>query len=307
MFGNHDKKGYVFLIGILLVMIASSLWGSSWLYAKSQEKVATLEQIQEVLEEQIAIKEQLELQVQELEVQNKQLITQIEELSKEIQALQEKGIEPVYEEADKKYAYLTFDDGPSQNTVKILDFLQANHIKATFFVLGKQGQGDIYRRIVEEGHTIAVHSNTHDYSKIYKSVDAFMQDVNALATLIEEETGVIPDVFRFPGGSNNKVSHRYGGADIMDKIIPVVEEAGYTYFDWNVDSLDAAKGLQDKQTIVQAVLSQSKYTDNAVILLHDAAAKTTTVDALPEIVQGLKEQGFTFVPLTKDSKPVKFR
>ena len=212
-----------------------------------------------------------------------------------------------FEPSDEKVVYLTFDDGPSANTVKILDFLKANNIKATFFVLEKQGYDDLYKRIVDEGHAIAIHSSTHDYAEIYKNVDAFMADVKSLSDHIKDLTGVETKLLRFPGGSNNRVSHRYGGSDIMTKIIPTVEEAGYVYYDWNVDSQDAAKGLQDTQVIVDSVLSQAKHNNNAVILMHDAAAKTTTVEALPAIVEGLKEQGFVFDALTTESEPVKFK
>lgn len=209
-------------------------------------------------------------------------------------------------EENKKIAYLTFDDGPSANTIPILDFLKANHIKATFFVLKKEGYDDIYKRIVDEGHTIALHSSTHDYAQIYQNVDTFMNDMNTLSEHIKKLTGVETKIMRFPGGSNNRVSHRYGGSDVMSKIIPTVEEAGLVYYDWNVDSQDAAKGVQDTQVIINSVLSQAKYNNNAVILMHDAAAKTTTVKALPSIVEGLKEQGFVFEALTTESEPVKF-
>ena len=134
-----------------------------------------------------------------------------------------------------------------------------------------------------------------------------MADVKSLSDHIKDLTGVETKILRFPGGSNNRVSHRYGGSDIMTKIIPTVEEAGYVYYDWNVDSQDAAKGLQDTQVIVDSVLSQAKHNNNAVILMHDAAAKTTTVEALPAIVEGLKEQGFVFDALTTESEPVKFK
>ena len=310
MIKNRDKKSYIFWIGVLVVMIAGAIWGSTWLYGQAKERLVIREELTKELNEQIAQKEQLQLQIEELTTQNEQLQIQTEELNEEIEKLREEGAEAIEvekEEAEQKVAYLTFDDGPSENTTPILDLLKANHVKATFFVLGKKGKGDLYRRIVEEGHTIAVHSNTHDYAKIYQSVEAFMEDVNTLRDFIEEETGVKPTIFRFPGGSNNLVSHRYGGADIMDKIIPEVEAAGYTYFDWNVDSQDASKSHQDKDVIVNAVLTQAKYMDNAVVLMHDAPAKKTTVEALPEILQGLKEQGFIFKPLTEDSEPVRFR
>lgn len=307
---NYRKRksdiGFTVLFCVLAVVLIGA---SAMLFKNNQTKAVELEEITEEVATLEASKSNLEVQVGELEVQNEQLTKQIEELRGEVKELEAQGITINLDEeiANKKIAYLTFDDGPSKNTIKILDFLKANNIKATFFVLGNEAQGDIYRRIVNEGHTIAIHSNTHDYSQIYQNVDTFMSDVNALSSLIEKETGVKPDVLRFPGGSNNTVGKRYGGTDIMSRIIPEVEGAGYAYFDWNVDSMDAAKGLQDKQVIVDSVLNGAKYTNNAVILMHDAAPKTTTVDALPDIVEGLRNQGFVFDKLTTESEPVKFK
>lgn len=306
---NRKRKGDVGFT-ILFCVLAIILIGTSGVLFKSnQVRASELETITEEVTKVEAKKVNLDTQVGELKTQNEQLTKQIDELKVEIQELEKTGIKVDVnaELENQKVAYLTFDDGPSPNTIKILDFLKANNIKATFFVLGKQNQGDVYRRIVNEGHTIAIHSNTHEYKDIYQTVDTFMADVKDLSDLIEKETGVKPDVLRFPGGSNNTISHRYGGADLMDKITVAVEEAGYAYFDWNIDSFDASKGLQDENVIISSVLENAKNTDNAVILMHDAAPKTTTVDALPEIVEGLKQQGFVFEGLTTQSQPVKFK
>ena len=207
----------------------------------------------------------------------------------------------------QKYAYLTFDDGPSNNTPIILDFLKANDIKATFFVIGNPSKTDIYKRIVDEGHALGVHSYTHKYQEIYRSLSNFMEDIHALSDLLEKSTGVKPTILRFPGGSNNSISKKYSGYDIMEKIISKVEEEGFVYFDWNVDSADAQKANQDPNVIVNTVLNESKDKNYAIILMHDAAAKSTTAEALPAIVQGLRKQGFTFKALTADSKVIQFR
>ena len=295
---------------LLFILLSIGLLGSTgWLMTKARGQNDILKSVQEQLKIAQAAKANLELQVQDLRTKNKQLTAQIQELNKSLQEMKDKMPEisdSLQSEENKKIAYLTFDDGPSANTIPILDFLKANHIKATFFVLKKEGYDDIYKRIVDEGHTIALHSSTHDYAQIYQNVDTFMNDMNTLSEHIKKLTGVETKIMRFPGGSNNRVSHRYGGSDVMSKIIPTVEEAGLVYYDWNVDSQDAAKGVQDTQVIINSVLSQAKYNNNAVILMHDAAAKTTTVKALPSIVEGLKEQGFVFEALTTESEPVKF-
>ena len=306
---NNKNKGIGVAI-VLAVLAVCLLATTGWMGIKNDTNNTALKEIEAQANTLEDSKDVLSTQLESIRERNEQLSKQIEELSVEINRLKEQGFEINDLDAnpeDKKYAYLTFDDGPSKNTVKILDFLKANNIQATFFVLGKDGYDDVYKRIVDEGHTLALHSDTHDYASIYQSVDTFMADIQTLSDQIEALTGVIPNVLRFPGGSNNLVSHRYGGSDIMSKIIPTVEDAGYVYFDWNVDSQDAAKGLQDKKVIVDSVLTQSKYQKNAVILMHDAAAKTTTVEALPEIIEGLKAQGFVFRPLTVDSAPVQFK
>lgn len=304
------RKNQIGVTILLIIVSLGLLGGTGFIVSKNKGQSEKLEQVQGKLATVEASKTNLETQVKELETKNEQLLKQIEELNIGLQDLEKEGIDittMTNNEEDRKVAYLTFDDGPSANTAKILDFLKANNIRATFFVLEKDGYDELYKRIVDEGHAIAIHSSTHDYAQIYQNVDNFMNDVNSLSNHIKELTGVETKLLRFPGGSNNTVSHRYGGKDIMNQIIPTVTDAGFVYYDWNVDSMDAAKGLQDTQVIVDSVLKQAKYNDNAVILMHDAAAKTTTVDALPKIVEGLKEQGFVFDALSTDSEPVKFK
>lgn len=304
--GRRKTNPGLMIVFILLSVVLVGVSGV--LTVKGNEKSAELKTIKEEVEALDATHKNLTEQQEGLKAQSGQLVKQIEELKIEIKELEKSGITiNPEEETDSKYAYLTFDDGPSANTVRILDFLKANNIKATFFVLERDGQDEIYKRIVDEGHTIALHSTDHDYARIYQSVESSVKDFDDLQAFVKEVTGEETNVIRFPGGSNNTVSNRYGGKGLMDKIRPAVEEEGYVYFDWNVDSMDASKGVQDKQVIVDAVLNQSKYLSDAVILMHDAAAKTTTVEALPEIVEGLKKQGFVFRPLTEESPTVRFK
>lgn len=204
-----------------------------------------------------------------------------------------------------KYAYLTFDDGPSENTNKILDILKENDIKATFFVVGS-GDTSLYKRIVEEGHTIALHSNTHEYDKIYTSVDSYMSDLKELSNKVEELTGVKSKIVRFPGGSINDVSAQYGGNDIMTAIKSKLKIDGYTWFDWNIDSQDAATSNQEKQVIIDSVLKNMGNRKQAVILMHDASTKETTVQALQEIITGLKQDGYVLTNIKSDTKPLQF-
>lgn len=266
-------------------------------------------QSQEVLAEAYAEKEKGEAELTTAKTSVVALEKEIEALEAELQQLQKENptMHQALQNGKTRYAYLTFDDGPSENTIKILDFLKANNIKATFFVVGVDGNDAIYKRIVDEGHTLAVHSETHRYQDIYRSVDAFMADLEALQSRLYAITGVRSKVLRFPGGSNNTISEKYNRHDIMDQLIEEVEAQGYHYFDWNVDSLDATAVCPDKDIIVQGVLDGAKDKKNAIILMHDTKVKKTTVEALPEIVTGLRAQGYVFDKMTEDTVAVQFR
>ncbi|MCR1933725.1 polysaccharide deacetylase family protein [Clostridium tepidum] len=206
-----------------------------------------------------------------------------------------------------KIAYLTFDDGPSKNTKEILKILKENDVKATFFVNGHPGLEDLYKDIAKDGHVIANHTYSHDYKKIYISPENFEKDIKKLDKYIEETVGQKPShIIRYPGGSNNTISHNYGGPNIMKQIINHMNELGYMHFDWNVDSTDASAFCQKKDKIINSVLTESRGLHKAVILMHDTNPKTTTVQALPEIIKGLKEQGFVFDVITKDTPKTSF-
>ncbi|WP_167357103.1 polysaccharide deacetylase family protein [Paenibacillus pectinilyticus] len=200
-------------------------------------------------------------------------------------------------------AYLTFDDGPSENTERILHILRKYGIHATFFVNGNstpEGKR-LYRLIHADGHVIGNHTYTHNYNSLYTSVQAFSQDTERLERLLEQTIGVRSTLIRYPGGSNNLVSHRFGGKGIMPRIIHEMSKEGYDYMDWNVSSTDAARVVQPTNEIIDAVLSSSKNKKEAIILMHDVKVKTTTVAALPAIIEGLQKQGFQFQVLSKDS------
>ena len=200
-----------------------------------------------------------------------------------------------------KIAYLTFDDGPSNNTLEILKILKQYNIKATFFVNGHPNLRDLYKQISDDGHALANHTYSHDYKTIYSSPDNFKKDVKKLDTFLTEITGKEPNhIIRYPGGSNNNISLNYGGMKIMNNVIKEMNMEGYKYFDWNVDSSDASTYCQNKNIIVREVLTQSTQIKHPVILMHDLDPKTTTVQALPEIIEGLKKQGFTFEVLSNN-------
>lgn len=206
---------------------------------------------------------------------------------------------------DAKIAYLTFDDGPSENTLRILKVLKDNNVKATFFVTGND-RIEYMKNIVADGHTIALHTYCHDYDKIYRSTDAYFRDLERIHDLVKKQTGVDARVIRFPGGSSNTISREYdGGIKIMSKLTKMVGEKNYVYFDWNCDSSDASGNGVAKEKLVSHTLGEA--TQNHIcVLMHDTGAKDTTADALPEIISGLRKKGYSFDKLTENTPDSQF-
>lgn len=207
-----------------------------------------------------------------------------------------------------KTAYLTFDDGPSAHTPQILDTLKRYGIKATFFVIGQDTTfgRSMYRRIVDEGHQLGNHSFSHNYSSIYRSVQSFLDDFLQLENLLQSAAGISTKLIRYPGGSNNTVSHHAGGPEIMRQIIAEMFRRGYTHCDWNVDANDATSAINNPNLIIRNVQEQSVGKLNAVVLLHDADYQKHTPVVLPQIIEDLSFQGFNFSALSKTSFLVQF-
>lgn len=198
-----------------------------------------------------------------------------------------------------KVCYLTFDDGPSHNTLKILDILNKYGIKATFFVINTSDIAYV-KNIYDAGHTVGLHSASHTYSQIYSSTDAFFADLDKISSIVESIIGVKSNITRFPGGGSNTVSKHYCKG-IMSSLTKMVPERGYYYFDWNVSSQDASGNNVSYTKIVNSVLNSADGKRSICVLMHDSAEKTTTVDALPFIIDGLIAKGFSFAPLTEQS------
>lgn len=202
--------------------------------------------------------------------------------------------------ANCKRAYLTFDDTVSDVTVQMLDTMKQYGVHATFFVTGK-ADPDILRRMQAEGHAVGNHSTSHDYKRIYTSSAGFWADFKEQQEYLNSVLGYYPTLMRFPGGSNNTVSHKYGGKNIMYQLAREVTNAGYTYFDWNVSPEDATTKPLSADTIAQRVLSQAKGKKDIIVLMHHSAPRSTSAQALPAIIEGLQAQGFVFLPLTEDA------
>lgn len=201
---------------------------------------------------------------------------------------------------ENKVMYLTFDDGPSENTAVVLDTLDRYNAKATFFVTGNgQEYNDYIVQAYNAGHTIGLHTYTHDYASVYSSMDNYYKDLNAISDMVEDLTGEKSYVIRFPGGSSNSISANYSSG-IMSRLVDDVQAKGYQYFDWNVSSGDASENTAPRDFIVANSCAGTDY-NQIVLLMHDSSPKTTTAEALPQIIEFYRSQGYIFLPLTVDS------
>lgn len=198
-----------------------------------------------------------------------------------------------------KRAYLTFDDGPSENTEKVLAVLDQYHIKATFFLIADQITPDkeaLVKRMVQEGHVIGVHTYSHKSKEIYKNKEACIEDIVKTYKKIEEITGVKPKYYRFPYGSANCYVSGYCNAVIKD-----LEEMGLTYIDWNVTGEDSV-GKPTEYSVMKNLKTFEKYIE-PVILLHDGSSNKLTASILEEIVQKIQAAGYEFGTIEERSKP----
>lgn len=197
------------------------------------------------------------------------------------------SIRIAFAEEPKKCVYLTFDDGPSDKvTPKILDILKEEQVPATFFIIGKQAEIRKYliEREYAEGHCVAVHSYTHEYKKIYASPESLISDIDRCNKLIKEVTGEYSYVYRFPGGS-------FG---LKKELIEAVTSHGMRYVDWNASNRDAELYKPTPYSLYQAAITTPANREHIVMLSHDSTDKTTTVQALKDIIHYYKSQGYVF-------------
>ncbi|WP_238882394.1 polysaccharide deacetylase family protein [Clostridium sp. YIM B02551] len=190
-------------------------------------------------------------------------------------------------ESEEKVIYITFDDGPTKVSNKVLDVLDEYGVKATFFLIGEQIQRnrDVVFRMYENGHSIGLHSYTHSRNKIYSSRSSFLDEMKKTQKELEELTGYKSTILRFPFGCNNNMYK------LDNKMVDMLHSEGLKIFDWNVDSKDGAiQGLSSYD-----ILKNSKTDKNRIILLlHCSSNNKNTVKALPSIIKYYKEKGYTF-------------
>lgn len=213
----------------------------------------------------------------------------------------QKSQEDEFKDFDKKTVYLTFDDGPSKYTEEILKLLSAYQVKATFFVIGKTDtySKKMYKEILKDGHTLGMHSYSHDYNKIYKSLQDFDKDFTKIRDLLYDTTGYLSSIYRFPGGSSNSVMK-----EDVSVFINYLNQKSVVYFDWNVVSGDATGVEYTPQELYESVINGIKVHNRSIVLMHDTDAKGNSVKALKMILDTLTEQGVELLPLNEDVTPI---
>ncbi len=205
-------------------------------------------------------------------------------------------------EGDAHLVYLTFDCTPGANTEAILDVLNEYQVKATFFVTGNPSEEakPLYQRIVNEGHTLGMHSYSNQYSTIYASEEAFYEDYKQLSDYLYELTGVRSAYYRFPGGSSNEISNVN-----MAEFVRILNQENVTYYDWNVSAGDAAADYTVEDIVSNVTDGVAKY-KTSVVLLHDDEDKSTTAEALGPLIQALQAENAEFRPIDENTYVIQY-
>lgn len=291
------------IIGIVAAGIVIPLLCCVYLFCRLHTIDGTLKTLEQRLDELDIRNQELQTLLQQLQEQKSTPVQtpQIQEDSSGAEAS-----EPVAEESfgqeEIHKVYLTFDDGPSIYTNDILDILDSYNVKATFFVVGKEETNaeEALQRIVDEGHTLGMHSYSHKYKELYESMDSFTQDFARIRDSIYQATGVESVCYRFPGGSSNTISE----IDMHD-FIDYLDSQGVEYYDWNVSSGDGGSMKLSTDTLLENCTKDIDTRDTSIILLHDSAEKPTTVEALPDIIENILARPDTVIlPITENTRPI---
>lgn len=298
---NRMKTGMLVLLSLWVVVSVFFMVFFGFRLNRLTQQIKTLQENQEILEEYLQSENDVINQLSEslMEYQEEPDTEDAGESGdtdgtareEEVQTSQESAQPEV--EDDVHRVYLTFDDGPSEYTEEILDILDQYQVKATFFVIGKEDEHSVemYKEIVNRGHTLAMHSFSHKYNEIYASLDAFQEDFHKLQSYLEGITGVKPVFYRFPGGSSNQVSNTDMGV-----FINFLNEEGITYFDWNVSSGDATQSYSS-QSVIDNVMSDVDKFHTSVVLMHDTSQKHATIEALPALIEQLQAEDDVILPI----------
>lgn len=277
-----DKKRITFIV-IAIIAIIITLCMSIYYLVDTTKRV---EKSKEFAKQIIEYNQQQQEEAKQKEIEKQAKIPKLTEQGKE-------NIKNIYH-TDKKVAYLTFDDGPSNNTHQILDILKQNNIKATFFVLGSQVEifPETTNRIYNEGHYIANHGYSHKYSEIYQSPEQVLNEFNQCNQIVAKTINV-PEynshLFRFPGGS---VGGKY--AELKKQAITLLEQNNILHIDWNALTGDSEKVNPTEEYLMDNLQKTTEGKNSLVILMHDAQAKKITAETLPKVIEYLQQQGYSF-------------
>lgn len=203
----------------------------------------------------------------------------------------------------KKTVYLTFDDGPSENTETVLDVLKENDVHATFFLIGSsitEDEEDTVKRIISEGNVIGVHTYSHKQNEIYASANSYLEDFKKAYEKIYEVTGLESKIFRFPWGSANNALGK-----IDKQVISTLESEGFQYYDWNVSAEDSV-GTPTADSILQNIKKDYNKYNEAVVLMHDSSINQLTAKMLPQIIKLFKDEGYEFDTLDHMEVPYQY-
>ena len=277
-----DKKRITFIvIAVIAVIITLSM--SIYYLVDTTIRVKKIKEFERQI---IEYNQQQQEEAKQKEIEKQAKIPKLTEQGKE-------NIKNIYH-TDKKVAYLTFDDGPSNNTHQILDILKQNNIKATFFVLGSQVEifPETTNRIYNEGHYIANHGYSHKYSSIYQSPEQVLNEYNQCSEVVAKTINV-PEynshLFRFPGGS---VGGKY--AELKKQAITLLEQNDILHIDWNSLTGDSEKVNPTEEYLMDNLQKTTEGKNSLVILMHDAQAKKITAETLPKVIEYLQQQGYSF-------------
>lgn len=276
---------------IIIVLLVTCIVVSSLFVKKVYDKliVPTNKKI-EIYENLKNEETALDIKIKKEKDSNKKMKKDLEKNNKEKEELEKKVLE-IRTKYNVKVVYLTFDDGPSIYTMDILNTLDKYNVKATFFVTCSNNLEALSKEIVKRGHTIALHTCTHNYSYVYANEDNYYEDLNKIKDLVKTYTGIESKYVRFPGGSSNTISRAYNKG-IMTRLSQRLTQDGYKYYDWNIDSNDAggANATQEYANVVGALQNSDRGTN--MVLMHDI--KVSTKDSLDGIIKSALDMGYTF-------------
>ena len=301
--GRVRKSTWLLISLILIFLCVFSCMTLVYFYVNTNRLTNINEQLKKDIDTFNKIKEDNQSKLEHLSVMYKEVEdvdVSLKEVKESYFKLAKEADERARNGADFKVCYLTFDDGPySKTTSLFLDVLKEKNVLGTFFVLKKDNLDDLYRRIRDDGHTLANHTASHKIKNgIYRSEDAFIEDIKKNDDFIYNLLGVKMDVMRFPGGSPQVTYSGLNKTSLVNKLV----DMGYGYIDWTLTTGDGEANLSPEEFLHNVVDSSSKYSVMTV-LMHDYSKNTAL--CLGDMIDILREQGFIFLPLSYNSPAVR--